>query len=81
MGARRSLSHPLGTVRVVDNLIIDCDQCTHQDTPVCHDCVVTFICSERPSEQVVVDATERLALRRLSAAGLVPDLRHAPRSG
>ncbi|MGY6500250.1 MAG: hypothetical protein ACXIVQ_05025 [Acidimicrobiales bacterium] len=62
-------------------LIIDCDQCAHQHTPTCDDCVVTFICSRPRGEAVVVDATERLALRRLNHAGLVPDLRHVPRSG
>lgn len=66
---------------VVTPLIIDCDQCAHQHTSTCDDCVVTFICSSDASETVVVDATERLALRRLNQAGLVPDLRHAPRSG
>ena len=62
-------------------LIIDCDQCAHQDTPTCDDCVVTFICSRASGEAVVVDATERIALRQLNQAGLVPDLRHVPRSG
>jgi hypothetical protein len=65
----------------VNTLIIDCDDCSHQHTSICDDCVVTFICSQSERETVVVDATERLALRRLSAAGLVPALRHAPRSG
>lgn len=61
-------------------LIIDCDECTHQHTATCADCVVTFICRE-PERAVVVDATERLALRRMSEAGLVPELRHRRRSG
>jgi hypothetical protein len=63
----------------VRTLIIDCDDCAHQHTDTCADCVVTFICSE-PSGAVVVDATERLALRRMSDAGLVPELRHRRRS-
>jgi hypothetical protein len=75
-----SVKHP-AYGRGVNSLIIDCDQCAHQHTTTCDDCVVSFICSSEPSETVVVDATERLALRRLSAAGLVPELRHAPRSG
>lgn len=65
----------------MNSLIIDCDECAHQHTSTCDDCVVSFICSREPRAAVVVDATERLALRRLSAAGLVPELRHVPRSG
>ena len=65
----------------MEPLIIDCDECTHQHTATCSDCVVTFICSREPSQAVVVDATERLALRRMTEAGLIPDLRHVPRSG
>jgi hypothetical protein len=65
----------------VNPLIIDCDDCTHQHTSTCDDCLVTFICSDEPRQAVVVDATERLTLRRMSRAGLIPDLRHAPRSG
>jgi hypothetical protein len=65
----------------VTSLIIDCDDCAHLGTDICTDCVVTFICTDQPREAVVVDATERIALRRLNAAGLLPELRHAPRSG
>jgi hypothetical protein len=64
----------------VRHLIIDCDDCAHQHTATCADCVVTFICRESEGA-VVVDATERLALRRMSEAGLVPELRHRRRSG
>ena len=63
------------------SLSIDCDDCVRQHTPTCDDCVVTFICSRSADQALVVDATERLALRGLSAVGLVPDLRHVPRSG
>ena len=58
----------------VNSLIIDCDQCAHQHTTTCDDCVVSFICSSEPTETVVVDATERLALRRLSEPGAHGDL-------
>jgi hypothetical protein len=64
----------------VRSLIIDCDDCAHQHTPTCADCVVTFICNHDTSTAVVVDATERLALRRMGEAGLVPHLRHERRS-
>lgn len=63
------------------SLTIDCDECAHQHTPTCTECVVTFICSADQGRAVVIDATERLALRRMGEAGLVPALRHVPRSG
>lgn len=65
----------------MSSFIIDCDQCVHQDTPTCTDCLVTFICSAEEGQAVVIDATERLALRRMSEVGLLPSLQHVPRSG
>jgi len=65
----------------VSHLTIDCDDCVRQHTPTCEECLVTFICSRTADETVVVDASERLALRRLSAVGLLPALHHVPRSG
>ena len=65
----------------MSHLTIDCDDCVRQHTPTCEECVVTFICSRTADDAVVVDASERLALRRLSAVGLLPDLHHGPRSG
>jgi hypothetical protein len=61
-------------------LRIDCDECVMQHTDVCDDCVVSFICSRQPDEAVVVDVSEVRALRLLSGAGLVPELRHVPRA-
>jgi hypothetical protein len=43
--------------------------------------VVTFILSRAPDEAVVVDADEHRTLRRLHAVGLLPALRHVPRTG
>lgn len=63
------------------SLRIDCDECVMQHTPTCDDCVVTFICSRREDEAVVVDVAEVRALRLLSNAGLVPELRHVRRTG
>jgi hypothetical protein len=63
------------------SLRIDCDECVMQHTPTCDDCVVTFICSRRADEAVVVDVAEVRALRLLSNAGLVPELRHVRRTG
>ena len=57
---------------------IDCDECAHQGTDQCDDCVVTFIL-DRDDEAVVVDAEEARALRRLGEAGLVPLLQLEPR--
>jgi hypothetical protein len=52
-----------------------------QDTDACSDCVVTFICSREPGEAVVVDVAEERAIRLLSGAGLLPQLRHTRRTG
>jgi hypothetical protein len=60
---------------------IDCDDCVLQGTDSCDDCLVTFICSREPDDAVVIDASEARALRLLSSAGLVPTLRHLPRTG
>ncbi|HEY2999603.1 MAG TPA: hypothetical protein VGJ43_13560 [Acidimicrobiales bacterium] len=62
-------------------LVIDCDDCAMQGTDCCADCVVTFICSREPGEAVVVDVAEERAIRLLSTAGLVPELRHVRRTG
>ncbi len=61
--------------------LISCDDCVMQHTSACDDCVVTFICNREPDEAVVIDATEARAVRLLAEAGLVPKLRHLPRSG
>lgn len=57
---------------------IDCDECAHQGTDQCEDCVVTFIL-EREEGTVVVDVAEARALRRLGEAGLVPLLQLTPK--
>ncbi len=64
-----------------DVLRISCDECEMQYTAACEDCVVTFICGREPGEAVIVDAAEVRAVRMLGRAGLVPELRHAPRTG
>lgn len=62
-------------------LTIDCDECAMQGTDACDDCLVTFICSREPGEAVVVDVAEERAIRLLSGAGLLPELRHVRRTG
>lgn len=63
------------------SLRIDCDECAMQHTPTCDDCLVTFICSRTAGDAVVVDVAEVRALRLLSNAGLVPELRHVGKTG
>lgn len=58
------------------DLRIDCDQCAMQHTDACDDCVVSFIVNRSPGEAIVIDVAEARALRSLSGAGLVPELRH-----
>ena len=55
---------------------INCDSCVMQHTNVCEDCVVRFIVDRRPGEAIVIDVEEERAVRMLSDAGLVPELRH-----
>ena len=62
-----------------DPLVIDCDECVLQDTAACVDCVVTFLCDQPEGVPVVVSLEEARALRALSGAGLVPQLRHTVR--
>ena len=63
----------------MSELTISCDDCAMQHTEHCDDCVVTFICGREPDDALVIDASEARALRLLSGAGLVPELRHTPR--
>jgi hypothetical protein len=55
---------------------IECDDCVMQHTDACDDCVVSFIVDRRPGEAIVIDVEEERAVRMLSDAGLVPELRH-----
>lgn len=56
---------------------ISCDDCDLQGSPACADCLVTFVLGREADDAVVVDVEEARALRMLSRAGLVPDLRHS----
>jgi hypothetical protein len=64
-----------------DDLRIDCDECLMRDSAACDDCVVSFIVNREPGEAIVFDVAEARALRSLSGAGLVPELRHRPAAG
>ena len=61
------------------SVTIECATCVMRDTPTCEDCVVTFLCDREPTDAVLLDLTERQALRRLAQAGLAPRLRHVGR--
>ena len=60
---------------------IDCADCVMQGTTACDDCVVSFIVEREPGTAIVIDVAEARALRQLSGAGLVPELRHQARAG
>ena len=60
---------------------IDCADCAHRDTPVCEDCVVSFIVGREPEDALVVDADEARAVRLLERAGLLPGVRHEAQAG
>jgi len=62
-------------------MTISCDDCSMQGTSACEDCVVTFICGREPEDALVIDAAEARAVRMLSRAGLIPELRHRARTG
>lgn len=62
-------------------LTIDCADCRMRSTPACDDCLVTFITGRDPEDAVVIDVAEARAVRLLADAGLVPGIRHVPRSG
>ena len=60
---------------------ISCADCSMQNSSFCDDCVVTFICDREPDDALIIDASEERAMRALSRAGLIPMLRHRPRTG
>jgi len=59
---------------------VDCADCAHRGTPVCDDCIVSFIVGRAPEDALVVDADEARAVRLLERAGLVPGVRHEARA-
>ena len=65
----------------VEPLTIDCADCRMRSTTACDDCLVTFITGRDPEDAVVIDVAEARAVRLLADAGLVPGLRHVPRTG
>ena len=57
-------------------MVIDCNTCTMQHSSACDDCMVTYLCEREPDDAVVIDLAELRAVKLLSEAGLVPQLRH-----
>lgn len=61
-------------------MVISCSDCVMQHASVCGDCVVTHVLRggerEMPNDGLVFDLATERAVRLLSAAGLVPALRH-----
>ena len=62
-------------------LHIDCAECAMRDSTACDDCLVTFIAGREPDDALVIDVAEARAVRLLSRAGLIPQIRHQPRTG
>jgi hypothetical protein len=61
-----------------------CDGCVMAQSAACEDCLVTFLCADEPAvvaHAVVLDLEEHRAVRRLQAAGLLPESRYRARSG
>jgi len=61
-------------------MVIDCDACVMQHTAACDECVVTHILGREPGDAVLLDLSEERAIRSFVDVGLVPELRHLPRS-
>ena len=68
----------MSTSDTTEAITIDCDTCAMRRTATCDDCVVSFLLSRDDRDAVVLDLAEQRAVRLLSAAGLVPGLRHRP---
>ncbi len=78
---------PTPMIRKIDRVVsqeaftIDCADCSHRNSSVCDDCVVSFIVDRQPHDALVVDADEARAVRLLEQAGLVPGNRHSRQVG
>jgi hypothetical protein len=68
----------MSTTDTTEAITIDCDHCVMRRTSTCDDCVVSFLLSTDDRDALVLDLAEQRAVRLLSAAGLVPELRHRP---
>lgn len=60
-------------------MLIDCNECTMQDTEACHECVVSFVLHDLAGP-LEIDEEQAGALEVLAEVGLVPELRLVRRS-
>jgi len=58
-----------------------CEECETQASDACDDCVVSFVVNRARGDAIVIDVAEERAVRMLARAGLLPELRHLPRTG
>lgn len=70
----------MGENRESAGLILDCSDCAMQGTTACDDCVVSYVL-DGAEGALVFDVEQERALRSMSDAGLVPDIRFRRRSG
>ena len=63
-----------GVRRSVENMMIDCDECTERG-PACGDCVVSFLTIQLRPGAFEVDSDQAAALSAMAGGGLVPPLR------
>lgn len=64
----------------MSELVIDCSACPMRGVDNCDDCLVSFIVDREPGA-IVFDAAEERALRELSKAGMLPELKLKRASG
>jgi hypothetical protein len=57
-------------------MVISCDDCVMQHGAICADCIVTHVLGAE-TDGLVLDVAEERAVRLLTRAGMVPELRHA----
>lgn len=60
---------------------VDCGRCELAGSEACDDCLVSFVIGQPGCQGIAADAEESTVVRLLSGAGLVPALRHLPRTG
>jgi hypothetical protein len=60
----------------MQHFVISCESCAMDGTAACADCVVTHLLAPARREKVAFTPDELRAVELLSAAGLVPTLRH-----
>jgi len=72
------MSQPVSSVRFMEPnvLRIDCDDCLHQNTSTCEDCLVTFLCERETDGAVIIPLAKVRSVRLLQDAGLAPENRH-----